>query len=90
MLDVDLYDTGMDLKFQIFERIGILPHLLWLTTGSRIIDDDQCLIDRGLSRDSTVNCHLRISGGPCEICAQSAGVTNVGRRDRTYLFFAPQ
>jgi hypothetical protein len=61
-LDVDLLDTGLDLKVQIFQRIGILPQFMWLATGTRVIEDGHCLSDRGLSRDSTVNCHIRITG----------------------------
>lgn len=94
MLDVDLFDTGMDVKIQIFERIGIQPRLLWLSTGARIIEDSHCLADRDVGRDSTVNCHLRITGGPCEICARNIGGAHDGgwsrRSGRTYLFFAPQ
>lgn len=94
VLDVDLFDTGMDVKIQIFERIGIQPRLLWLSTGARIIEDSHCLADRDVGRDSTVNCHLRITGGPCEICARNIGGAHDGgwsrRSGRTYLFFAPQ
>ena len=59
VLDVDLFDTGLDR----------------LTAG----------------RDGI---QLRITGGPCEICARNTGVADDGERSRrsgrTYLFFAPQ
>jgi hypothetical protein len=87
--DVDTVDTGMDLKVQIFERIGIQPWLQWLSAGSHILEDRHRLSDRGVERETTVICNLRIGGGPCEICAQNTGGLD-GRRGRTYLFFAPQ
>ena len=91
--DVEPIDTGMDLKLQIFERIGVLPHLLWLSAGAHILEDWHQLCDRGVERESTINCHLRIGGAPCEICMQNIGASYADRprrRGRTYLFFAPQ
>lgn len=91
--DVETFDTGMDLKIQIFERIGIQPRLLWLSAGARIIEDHHYLADRDIGRESTVNCYLRMGGAPCEYCSQNIGASHVDRsrrRGRTYLFFAPQ
>lgn len=62
VFDVDLSDTGLDLKIQIYKRIGLPPQFMWLTAGGRVIDDSHCLADRDVQRDSTVNCHLRITG----------------------------
>ena len=89
-LDVGPNDTGLDLKVQIFQRTGIMPHAMWLSSGSRTIEDVQYLDERGIHRESTVICNVRAGGAPCEICSRSKVDGGGGaRRGRTYLFFAP-
>lgn len=83
-LDVEPFDTGMDLKILIFERIGIQPRHLWLSARGHVLEDWHQLGDRGVERETTVTCNLRLGGGPCDVCME-----NMGRNGRTYLFFAP-
>ncbi len=44
-LDIDTCETGLDLKVRIFQRIGVLPRLQWLSAGARIIEDWHYLVD---------------------------------------------
>ena len=92
---IDADDTGHDLKALVFERTGIYPHLQWISCGSRVIDDGQRLTDRGVGAESTVLCHLRTGGRPCEICSEkleSAGADEWSWWrawvHRTYLFYS--
>jgi hypothetical protein len=75
---LETIDTGADLKVQIFERTGILPRFQWLSVAGRILEESHVLSDRGIGRESTVICHLRAGGGPCEYCSQK----NAGARRR--------
>lgn len=93
-MNAEPFDTGLDLKVQIFERIGINPRLMWLSAGGRIVEDEDYLDARGVRQESMVFCNLRLGGGPCEFCSANrvGGDEAHGRRrsSRTYIFYPPQ
>lgn len=59
VFDVDLRETGLDMKVLIFERTGLMPHRMWLAVGGRILDDHIQLCSLGIQRDDVIRCHTR-------------------------------
>jgi hypothetical protein len=59
VFDVDLRETGLDMKVRIFERTGIMPHRMWLSAGRSIIYDYMPLCSLGIQRDDVIRCHAR-------------------------------
>ena len=62
VLSVEPWFTGRDVKEMICWREGIPMEIMWLSTGSRVVLDEERLDDRDVGPDSTVWVHIRAGG----------------------------
>lgn len=58
-VDVEPALTGLQLKRILWWRLRIPVELLWISTGSRVLDDDKTLASVGVFSESTVYCFVR-------------------------------
>ena len=71
VLDIAAEETILTLKRILWARTRIPVEQQWIECGGRILRDEATLAESGVVEETTVWCHLRVSGEGCRICSRN-------------------